>query len=98
MKRYNEQQKELLLEQISTINSYKFQVEVTKSSDNKGVDVIGKAQVGITTITEVVQVKRMQNTITRPYIDQLHGALPYHKAIYDTIITTGNFAAQCTHK
>ncbi|NEM89424.1 restriction endonuclease, partial [Escherichia coli] len=52
-------------------------------------------QVGITTITEVVQVKRMQNTITRPYIDQLRGALPYHKAIRGTLITTGKFAAKC---
>jgi restriction system protein len=54
------------------------QVEVTKASGDKGVDVVGKVQVGITTITEVVQVKRMQNTITRPFIDQLRGstALP----------------------
>ena len=71
------------------------QVEVTKASGDKGVDVIGQVQVGITTITEVVQVKRMQNTITRPYIDQLRGALPYHKAIRGTLITTGKFAAKC---
>ena len=109
VKRYNEQQKELLREQISTMSPYKFeqlvgqlleamgyeQVEVTKASGDKGVDVIGQVQVGITTITEVVQVKRMQNTITRPYIDQLRGALPYHKAIRGTLITTGKFAAKC---
>lgn len=109
VKRYNAQQKELLREQLSTMNPYKFehlvgqlleamgyeQVEVTKASGDKGVDVIGKVQVGITTITEVVQVKRMQNTITRPYIDQLRGALPYHKAIRGTLITTGKFAAKC---
>lgn len=109
VKRYNEQQKELLREQLCTMNPYKFehlvaqlleamgyeQVEVTKASGDKGVDVIGKVQVGITTITEVVQVKRMQNTITRPYIDQLRGALPYHKAIRGTLITTGKFAAKC---
>ena len=109
VKRYNAQQKELLREQLSTMNPYKFehlvgqlleamgyeQVEVTKASGDKGVDVVGKVQVGITTITEVVQVKRMQNTITRPYIDQLRGALPYHKAIRGTLITTGKFAAKC---
>ena len=60
------------------------QVEVTKASGDKGVDVIGQVQVGITTITEVVQVKRMQNTITRPYIDQLRGdvALPQSHSRY----------------
>ncbi|EJX4508960.1 restriction endonuclease [Salmonella enterica] len=109
VKRYNAQQKEVLREQLATMNPYKFehlvgqlleamgyeQVEVTKASGDKGVDVIGQVQVGITTITEVVQVKRMQNTITRPYIDQLRGALPYHKAIRGTLITTGKFAAKC---
>ncbi|EKJ6303115.1 restriction endonuclease [Escherichia coli] len=107
--RKSDPRKELLREQISTMNPYKFeqlvgqlleamgyeQVEVTKASGDKGVDVIGQVQVGITTITEVVQVKRMQNTITRPYIDQLRGALPYHKAIRGTLITTGKFAAKC---
>jgi restriction system protein len=80
VKRYNQQQKEQLREQISTMNPYKFehligqlleamgyeQVEVTKASGDKGVDVVGRVQVGITTITEVVQVKRMQSNITRP--------------------------------
>lgn len=109
IKLYNLQQKELLREQLASMNPYKFehlvaqlletmgyeQVEVTKASGDKGVDVIGKVQIGITTITEVVQVKRMQNTLTRPYIDQLRGALPYHKAIRGTLITTGKFAASC---
>ena len=31
-------------------------------------------------------------TITRPKIDELRGALPYHKAIRGTIISLGNFA------
>lgn len=109
VKRYNDQQKELLREQISTMNPYKFehlvgqlleamgyeQVEVTKASGDKGVDVVGRVQVGITTITEVVQVKRMQSSVTRPLIDQLRGALPYHKAIRGTLITTGKFATSC---
>jgi len=109
VKRYNHQQKELLREQISIMNPYKFehligqlleamgyeQVEVTKASGDKGVDVVGRVQVGITTITEVVQVKRMQSNITRPVIDQLRGALPYHSAIRGTLITTGRFASNC---
>lgn len=109
VKRYNEQQKALLHEQISVMDPYKFehlvgqlleamgyeQVEVTKASGDKGVDVVGQVQVGITTITEVVQVKRMQNSVNRPLIDQLRGALPYHKAIRGTLITTGKFSPNC---
>jgi restriction system protein len=67
-------------------------VQVTKISGDKGVDVIAKVQFGITEITEVVQVKRTETTIVRPTVDMLRGALPYHKAIRGTIITLGNFA------
>jgi restriction system protein len=67
-------------------------VRVTKLSGDKGVDVVAKVQFGITEITEVVQVKRTEGTITRPKVDELRGALPYHKAIRGTIISLGNFA------
>jgi restriction system protein len=67
-------------------------VRVTKLSGDKGVDVIAKHQFGITEITEVVQVKRTEATITRPKIDELRGALPYHKAIRGTIMSLGRFA------
>ena len=67
-------------------------VRVTKLSGDKGVDVVARVQFGITEITEVVQVKRTEGTITRPKIDELRGALPYHKAIRGTIISLGGFA------
>jgi restriction system protein len=67
-------------------------VQVTKVSGDKGVDVIARIQFGITDITEVVQVKRTESNITRPTIDALRGALPYHKAIRGTIISLGGFA------
>lgn len=67
-------------------------VEVTKQSGDKGVDVVANFQFGITEIKEVVQVKRTEQTITRPLIDQLRGALPYHGAIRGTLITLGRFA------
>ncbi|WP_288191706.1 restriction endonuclease [uncultured Phyllobacterium sp.] len=67
-------------------------VRVTKVSGDKGVDVIARVQFGITEITEVVQVKRTENTITRPKVDELRGALPYFKAIRGTIISLGSFA------
>ncbi len=37
-------------------------------------------------------MKRIETTITRPKVDELRGALPYHKAIRGTIISLGNFA------
>ena len=67
-------------------------VRVTKLTGDKGVDVVARVQFGITEITEVVQVKRTEGTITRPKVDELRGALPYHKAIRGTIISLGSFA------
>jgi restriction system protein len=67
-------------------------VRVTRMSGDKGVDVIARFQFGITEITEVVQVKRTEGTIGRPKVDELRGALPYHKAIRGTIMTLGSFA------
>lgn len=67
-------------------------VQVTKQSGDKGVDVVANFQFGITEIKEVVQVKRSELTVRRPLIDQLRGALPYHSAIRGTLITLGKFA------
>ncbi|CAN1493775.1 Restriction endonuclease type IV, Mrr [Caulobacteraceae bacterium] len=68
-------------------------VIVTKYSGDKGVDVVARVQFGISEITEVVQVKRTEANIGRPKVDELRGALPYHKAIRGTIISLGSFSA-----
>ena len=106
VREYNTLQREALQERLSKMNPYAFEhlikdlleamgyadVQVTKQSGDKGVDVVGTVQFGITTLREVVQVKRHQGNITRPVIDQLRGALPYHAALRGTIITVGKFA------
>jgi restriction system protein len=106
---YNARQRELLRARLAAMSPYRFEelvgdlleamgyedVTVTKESGDKGVDVVATVQFGITTITEVVQVKRHQGSIGRPVLDQLRGALPYHKALRGTIITTGKFSSGC---
>ncbi len=106
---FNGRQTKQLRDQLSKMGSYQFEklvrdlleameyedVVVTKQSGDKGVDVVAKYQYGITEITEVVQVKRQQTSLTRPVVDQLRGALPYHGAIRGSIITLGKFAKGC---
>ena len=106
---FNTQKKKELREQLRTIHPYRFEhlvrdlleamgyedVVVTRASGDYGVDVVATVQFGITTITEVVQVKRRQDSIQRPTLDQLRGALPYHKALRGTIITLGTFSSGC---
>ena len=109
IKQHNDAQVRQLREQLETMNPYRFEglikelleamdyedVTVTKQSGDKGVDVVANFQFGITEIKEVVQVKRHKGNITRPVLDQLRGALPYHSALRGTVITTGDFAKGC---
>ncbi|MEM7747204.1 MAG: restriction endonuclease [Pseudomonadota bacterium] len=103
---FNEAQIEALRGRLMGLEPYAFEhfikelleamdyenVEVTRQSGDKGIDVVANYQFGITEITEVVQVKRTESTIGRRVIDELRGALPYHQAIRGTIITLGPFA------
>jgi restriction system protein len=104
---YSESQKELLRERLTKTTPSQFErlvrdlleamgyqdVQITGRSGDRGVDVVGTAQYGITTIKEFVQVKRHRASIQRPILDQLRGALPYHQAIRGTIITLGTFSS-----
>jgi restriction system protein len=83
---------EHLIMQLLTAMKYE-NAEVTQQSGDKGVDVVATARFGITTVREVIQVKRVQGNIQRPVLDQLRGVLPLHHAIRGTIITLGKFSA-----
>lgn len=104
VKAFNDQQRQALKAMMAEMHPYKFEhlvrdlleamgyedVTVTKEAGDRGVDVIANIQFGITSVREVVQVKRTPNSsIGRPILDQLRGALPYHQAIRGTIITLG---------
>ena len=109
IKEFTEKQQEKLRKKLGSLVPKRFEelvadlldamgyqdVTVTKVSGDKGVDVVGSVQFGITTVTEVVQVKRHQGSINRPVLDQLRGALPYHKAIRGTLINLGDFTQGC---
>ena len=62
---------------------------------DKGIDVVATIQFGITTVVEVVQVKRHKGSVSRDVLDQLRGALHYRSALRGTIITTGKFSKGC---
>lgn len=67
-------------------------VEVTSPTNDKGVDVTGVSQNGITTVKEVIQVKRNTTTnISRTVLDSLRGSLHRFDAFQGTIITISDF-------
>ena len=106
---YNQQQRETVRERLTVMPPPAFErlardlleemgyedVHVTKQSGDKGVDVVATVRFGITSVREVVQVKRHKGRIGRPVLDQLRGALHYHDAIQGTIIALGSFTQGC---
>jgi len=67
-------------------------VETTSPANDKGVDVVGNIEVGITAVREVVQVKRHRQNIQRPVLDALRGSLHRFGAVRGTIITTAGYS------
>lgn len=67
-------------------------VEVTSPVNDKGVDVVANIELGISSVREVVQVKRHKSNIGRTILDQLRGSLHRFNAVRGTIISTGGFS------
>lgn len=67
-------------------------VEVTSRSGDGGVDVVADIELGVTSVREVVQVKRHKRTIQRKDLDALRGSLYRFNAVRGTIVTTSGFA------
>ena len=82
---------EYLIRQLLEEMDYQ-NVDVTKASGDGGVDVIGEIELGITSVTEVVQAKRHKRPIQRRVLDALRGSLHRFKAVRGTIITTSRFS------
>lgn len=101
------EQRKLLKDFLSRTTPYQFEhiikdlltamgyedVQVTSPTNDKGIDVTGISQNGITTVKEVIQVKRnTTSNITRPVLDSLRGCLHRFDAFQGTIITLSDFA------
>jgi restriction system protein len=67
-------------------------VETTSPTNDKGVDVVANIELGISSVREVIQVKRHRGNINRTVLDQLRGSLHRFDAVRGTIITTGGFS------
>lgn len=67
-------------------------VETTSPANDKGVDVVGNVELGVSSVREVIQVKRRKGNLGRPVLDQLRGSLHRWNAVRGTVITTGGFS------
>ena len=67
-------------------------VKVTDKSGDGGVDVVAEIELGVTSVREVVQVKRHKRTIQAKDVAALRGSLFKFGAVRGTIVTTSGFA------
>jgi restriction system protein len=67
-------------------------VQLTQHTHDMGVDIVAHIELGITSVREVVQVKRHQRAIHRPTLDALRGSLHRFEAVRGTLITTSDFS------
>lgn len=105
-KHVREEARVQLAEYLAQMNPFKFEmlikflleemgyadVETTSPTNDKGVDVVANIELGISSVREVVQVKRHKGNINRRVLDQLRGSLHRFSAVRGTIITTGGFS------
>lgn len=105
-KEMRRQAREQLADYLAAMNPFKFEeliqflleemgytdVKTTSPTNDKGVDVVANIQLGISSVREVVQVKRTRGNINRRVLDQLRGSLHRFSAVRGTIITTGGFS------
>lgn len=104
---FNKEQRMLLKKFLAETEPYRFEnivkdllsamgyeeVTVTAPTNDKGVDVTGISQNGITTVKEVIQVKRnTASNVSRTVLDKLRGCLHRFDAFQGTIITLSDFA------
>lgn len=99
--------REQLANYLATMNPFKFEalikllleemgytsVQVTAPTNDKGVDIVAEIELGISSVREVVQVKRHKGSINRKILDELRGSLHRFNAVRGTIITTGSFSS-----
>ena len=67
-------------------------VELTPYLQDQGVDIKADIEFGISSVHEVIQVKRQRANIGQPIVSQLRGAMPLFDAIRGSIVTTGGFS------
>ena len=70
-------------------------IKITKESGSKGVEVTASIQFGISTVPEVIHVKRYQTSTGRPALNKLRDAISRHECFRGTLISLGRFTREC---
>lgn len=85
---------EFLVQELLESMGYE-DIKITRESGSKGVEVTAAIQFGISTLPEVIHVRRYQASTGRPALDKLREAMARHSCLHGTLITLGRFTREC---
>jgi len=85
---------EFLVEELLESMGYE-DITITRESGSKGVEVKAFIQFGISTLPEIIHVRRYQASTGRPALEQLREAIARHNCLRGTLITLGRFTREC---
>lgn len=98
--------REQLADYLAHMDPYRFQgligvlleemgyedVQIQPPTNDRGVDVVAHIELGISSVREVIQVKRHKGNLNRTVLDQLRGSLHRFDAVRGTVISTSKFS------
>jgi restriction system protein len=85
---------EFLVQELLESMGYE-DIKITRESGSKGVEMTAVIQSGISTLPEVIHVRRYQTSTGRPALDQLREAIVRHACLRGTLVTLGRFTREC---
>ncbi len=85
---------EFLVQELLESMGYE-DIKIAKESGSKEVEVTAFIQFGISTLPEVIHVRRFQASTGRPALNHLREAISHHNCLRGTLITLGRFTREC---
>ncbi len=85
---------EFLVQELLESMGYE-DIKITKESGSKGVEMTAVIQFGISTLPEVIHVRRYQTSTGRPALEQIREAIARHNCLRGTLVTLGRFTREC---
>ncbi|MEE2644474.1 MAG: restriction endonuclease [Myxococcota bacterium] len=106
MRQQRQEVRAALTQQLATLDPFLFEalvgellsamgyqeIQLTQRRRDLGIDLVARIELGVSSVREVIQVKRERRRIQRPVLDALRGSLHRFNAVRGTLVNLGGFS------
>ena len=106
MRQQRQEVRAALKQQLATLDPFLFEalvgellsamgyqeIQLTQRRRDLGIDLVARIELGVSSVREVIQVKRERRRIQRPVLDALRGSLHRFNAVRGTLVNLGGFS------